>query len=267
MRRFGLKISWCEATRRQMQESTNQIWASRGQHWIPAKVIAEIRRVHRDGGSLRLTTAPIRLIRAGEKLFGSWKAAVEKAGLSYDDLLLLHRWNREKIIARILQLAAEGVPLDATFIRKHYSYLFCAAVVYFPSSWGNALRAAGFNPAEHKKCRGDWDRRKAEHWLREAIRRKRSIRAGDIPRGLKNFAQYHITGGWSGFVESLRIPYPGKRRHRSWSRATVLDEIRRHHAAGSLAKASVMKRVDSQLTKEAWKYFPTWDAAVVAALR
>jgi len=239
-------------------------WEKRGQHWTRSRLIAEIRRHHRAGVPLRITVAPVKLVRAGQRLFGSWKAAVEKAGLHYDDLLLLRRWSREKVIEMIQKLAGDGVPINGTHIRRRYPFLFAAAIVQFPSSWGKALRAAGFDPDEHKKRRGRWDKQKAEDWVRKRVENRRSILVRDVPGDLKDFAQYHIDGGWSGFVESLGIPYPGK-KDRRWTKELVLNEIRRWDSNGQAMHYSAMKRQDSNLLKKAIIFYGSWDRARTAA--
>jgi len=251
-------------TRKKASQSKDAYWEARGQHWTRSRLIAEIRRLHQAGRPLRITKAPVKVIHAGEKLFGSWKAAVEKAGLRYDDLLQLHRWSQEKIVSKIHELAKNGVPLDATSIRKRYSFLFHASKVWFPSSWGNALRAAGFDPTQHKKHRGRWHRQKAAAWVQNRIEMGRSILALDIPSDLKNFAQYHFDNGWCGFVESLGIEYPGK-KNRDWTKNLVIQEIRRWASKKQPVHYSAIKRKDSNLLKKAIAFFGSWDAARAVA--
>lgn len=208
--------------------------------------------------------APIKLVRAAEKLIGSWKAAVEEAGFRYDDLLLLNRWSRKKIITTIWGLAEDGVPLDATSIRRDYSPLFNAAKTWFRGSWGSALEAAGIDPKEHKKQRGRWNKKKASEWVRKRLANGQSILARDIPADLKNFAQYYFEGGWAGFVESMGIPYPGK-RDRAWTRDLVMEEIRRMQSEGEPLNYSAVKISDSNLLRKALEFFGKWDSARAAA--
>ncbi len=208
--------------------------------------------------------APIKLVRAAEKLIGSWKKAVEEAGFDYDKLLLLNRWNRKKIITTIWKMAEDGVPLDATSIRQDNSPLFCAAKLWFKGSWGSALEAAGIDPNEHKKHKGRWDRKKAGEWVQIRLKKGQSILARDIPADLKNFAQYHFDGGWAGFVESLGITYPGK-RDRIWTKDLVLEEIRRMQSEGEPLNYSAVKISDSNLLRKALEFFGKWDKALTAA--
>jgi len=263
-RRFGLQHSVCGKTREKFSERMEDHWEKLGQHWTRPRLIAEIRRLHRAGHPLRLTVAPIKVVRAAEKLIGSWKKAVEEAGFSYDDLLLLNRWNRKKIMTTIWKMAEDGVPLDATSIRRNHSPLFCASKLWFKSSWGSVLQAAGIDPKEHKKHRGRWDRKKAGEWVQTRLEKGESILARDIPTDLRQFAQYYFDGGWAGFVESLGISYPGK-KDRVWTKDLVLEEIRRMQSEGEPLKYSAVKVSDSNLLKKGLEFFEKWDKALAAA--
>lgn len=265
-RRYNLKFAKCTQTRRRHSRYMVGVVTARGQRWTRKRLLTEIRRAHRAGEGLSVTVAPIKWCRAAERLFGSWRSAVEAAGLNYDELLLLHRWSRQRIVEEIHELARQGTPLDRSHIRRRHSALFHSAVVWFPSSWGKALRAAGFDPAQHKKSRGCWDRRKAAEWVRQRVKHGRSILARDVPSDLRRYAQYKFESGWTGFVESLGIVYPGKRL-RHWSKNLVLQEIRRLTTAGQAMHSSAVKRVDDALVRQARKYFKSWDAARAAAKR
>jgi hypothetical protein len=169
--KFRLQSAFCLQSRKKISEAKEDFWAKRGQHWTPAQLLATIRRIHQLGRSLRRRMVPVRLYEAGRRLFGTWERAVHKAGLNYEQASGIRRWNRDKVIERIRNLAAEGIPLHASYIQKHYAFLYRAAVEHFPASWSKALRAAGFDPDEHKKPRGRWDEQKAENGSGSALRR------------------------------------------------------------------------------------------------
>src|SRR4051812_48806656 len=102
---------------------------------------------------LRRNKVPVSLYEVGRRLFGTWTAAVEAAGLRYEEVTGVRRWSRDKVIKRIQELASQGVPLHATYVAEHYPFLHRAAIKLFPHSWGGALRAAGFDPEQHKMPR------------------------------------------------------------------------------------------------------------------
>ena len=210
-REFSLPTASCRETRQKIRAAKDTFWAKRGQHWTRATLLAEIHRVHRAGRSLRCGSVPVRVYEAGRRLFGRWATAVETAGLNYEQVSGVRRWTRAKVVARIRELAGQGVPLHATYIEQQFPYLYRAAVDQFLSSWAKALRAAGFDPAEHKMSPGRWDEPMAGFWVRERVAAGESILARDTPHDLLRFVHTRLRMGWAVFVESLGVHYPGSR--------------------------------------------------------
>lgn len=131
-----------------------------GRVWTKEKLVAEIKRLHVDGVDL----SPTAIQRTHSALFssarsrshfGSWRAAIEAAGLNYDDLKRVkQRWNREEILARIRELHSQGHDLlDPRFKIKNRSlYLAACAHRYF-GSWRRAVQAAGLNHEQMRESR------------------------------------------------------------------------------------------------------------------
>jgi hypothetical protein len=262
---FGLQFAISADSRKKISEAKESFWEDRGQHWTPEDVVAEIRGIHEAGGCLRRNKVPVRLYEIGRRLFGTWRLAVEMAGLDYEEVTGVRRWNRERVIERIQQLAAAGVPLHATFIEQHYPFLHRAAVKLFPQSWAKALRAAGFDPDEYKKPRGNWDEQQANDWVRSRVAENQSILARDAPSELVGFVHRCLGTTWADFVESLGIPYPGIKKCRDWTEQKLLEEIRRWEAEGHRLNYRAVKDEYQALIHQARKFFGSWDRARAAA--
>lgn len=80
---------------------------------------------------------------AAERFFGSWGAALESCGYSYQDIRKYRSWTKERVITEIRKLESEGVQLSSKFIQTNYRPLYLASVRRF-GSWGAAVRRAGF---------------------------------------------------------------------------------------------------------------------------
>jgi hypothetical protein len=249
-----------------MSEARESFWEERGQHWTPQEVVDEILRIHRSGGRLRCNKVPVSLYEIGRRLFGTWRTAVEQAGLSYEEVSGVRRWNRRRVIERIQKLAADGVCLHSTSVQQHYPFLHKAAIKLFPHSWAKALRAAGFDPAKHRMPKGKWDRQKAESWVRKRAAAKRSLLAKDAAPGLFMFVHKHIGMNWDSFLESLGIPYPGIKKRRDWTKDKLLKAIRRWRAEGHSLKYRAVQSRYQALIHQARKFFGSWNKALAAAV-
>ncbi|MHB9026804.1 MAG: hypothetical protein ACYC7E_21945 [Armatimonadota bacterium] len=89
------------------------------------------------------------LVRAAERLFGSWGTAVNAAGFDYDTIRRYRRWSREKIIERIRELHAKGEDLSWRNVSMRLDPPLAAAALHKRfACWADALKAAGLSPDE-----------------------------------------------------------------------------------------------------------------------
>ena len=121
--------------------------------WTRQGIIQELRDLHAAGEAL--TVRNMRRLGYGgmvaavyqQDMFGSWRAAVEAAGLSYKQAAARRRkWTRARIIARIQQLHAQHQAISYRGIRAYQQYLLTAA--RRPDnfgSWCAAVEAAGID--------------------------------------------------------------------------------------------------------------------------
>jgi hypothetical protein len=263
---FDLAYSMCRDSRRRISEAKEDYWDDRGQHWTRDDLLAEVRRLHGAGKSLRGKLVPNRLNVAACRLLGSWRKAVEAAGFDYEQVTGVRHWSRERVIAEIRRLAAAHVPLDATTVQEQHSALHEAAIKLFPRSWAKALRAAGLDPDEHKLTRGVWNRREAEGWVRGQAAGAGSVVARDVPRDLLDFVRRRLELGWAGFVERVTGgPYPGSKKRWDWTQEKLLSEIRRLKAKGNPLTYRAVAAVSQSFIHQARRFFGSWDAARAAA--
>jgi hypothetical protein len=72
--------------------------------WTRRRIIEEIRALHGRGEELNYAAAEenhLNLVRASAWHFGTWRRAVERAGLDYESASKYRRWTRERVLARI----------------------------------------------------------------------------------------------------------------------------------------------------------------------
>ncbi len=121
--------------------------------WTYKRIIDEIRDLHAVGEPL--DTRNMRRLGYGGMLaaayrnpgLGSWRAAVEAAGLEYEEVVVRHRkWTRPRIVATIRQCHQQGKDLSYTGMKQQHPYLLVAArrADNF-GSWQTAVEAAGLD--------------------------------------------------------------------------------------------------------------------------
>lgn len=136
-------------------------------HWNRERVLSKILQLCKD----RFPLSPSHIIKSewgalyshAVQLFGSWRSAVQHAGLPYDDYCRRRPnrwWNKERVIAEIQRCDQQGMSLSHAYIARIRSDLANAARVYW-GSWGIAVEAAEINYRDHLKrwSRKDWLRR------------------------------------------------------------------------------------------------------------
>nr|CAA9212763.1 hypothetical protein AVDCRST_MAG63-55 [uncultured Armatimonadetes bacterium] len=118
--------------------------------WTDKRITERIRELHARGEDLSwrhvsLGLDPSLAAAATKKShFGSWKAALEAAGLNYDDIRRYQDWNDDEVLRRVRDLYAQGKRLNAKTMEQENITLITAARRRFPS-WDRALAAAGLD--------------------------------------------------------------------------------------------------------------------------
>jgi len=262
-RRFGLRVAACRDTCRTLADHRVARAKREGRHWTKASIKKELRRKVRAGQSVAPAHLDDPFYQTVRRRFGSWAKALRYAGLDPDEHRSHPLWDERKIKQAIRERHAAGEPLFRTTVEREQVQLYGAAVRTY-GSWRNALRAAGFDPRDHH-MRSRYSLAKARAWVHARRAAGLSITAGHVPRGLYDRVVRDVEGGWTAFIESLGLPYPGQ-KHRRWTDESVLAEIRSLGRRGDpLNKAAVVKAQGQGLLKQARQRFGSWDEALRVA--
>lgn len=128
---------------------------SKHEYWSRERIVQRISKLHADGESLsheeaKRSHGALVSAASSPRYFGSWGAAVSAAGLDYNEVRKINRWNSENIIKTIRRLAAEGQSVSSTAMRQlgHRGLLEAAARPDRFGSWEAAVEAAGVSLEE-----------------------------------------------------------------------------------------------------------------------
>jgi hypothetical protein len=116
--------------------------------WTNAKVIRLLREARNRGLPLNSGQARHKmrsLYKAAIKRFNSWKLALARAGILYEQVARrgpFETWTHDRIFSEIAVLLREGKVRDYVHLKTYHSKLYAAARNHF-GNWANAVRAAG----------------------------------------------------------------------------------------------------------------------------
>ena len=173
--------------------------------WSRESIGMEIRRMFEVGENLNyahIAQEQVALLRAATRYFGSWRSAVEFAGLNYDDIRRYKTWNRARILARIHELHAQGEDLSWRHVSTNIDPQLAAAATkrkHF-GSWKSAVSAAGLDYGQIRRYR-EWDEATIKAKLHE-------LHEQGIDLNAKHIEEYDIT-----------LITAARRRFDSWDKA------------------------------------------------
>ncbi|HXG23645.1 MAG TPA: hypothetical protein VNJ09_03745 [Chthonomonadales bacterium] len=152
--------------------------------WSKQSIAAEIVRMQKSGENLNyanIAQQHVALLRAATRYFGSWRAAVEFAGLDYEAIRKYKTWTKERIIERIRQLHAAGCDLSWRHVSTNVDPQLAAAATkrkHF-GSWRNAIEAAGLKYSDIRRYR-EWDEQAVIDRLRELHAQGKDLNAKSV---------------------------------------------------------------------------------------
>lgn len=192
--------------------------------WSKQSIAAEIVRLRDAGGDLNyamVAREQVALLRAATRYFGSWRAAVEFAGIGYEEVRRYRMWDRERILARIRELHAQGVDLSWRHISTQVDPQLAAAATKpkHYGSWRNAIEAAGLEYAAIRRYRA-WDEQTIIARVRELYGQGRDLNAKSmeehditlITAARRRFSSWHCALAAAGLdYEKIVLRRPFKR--------------------------------------------------------
>jgi hypothetical protein len=123
----------------------------------------------------------LRLLRAAMRYFGSWKSAIEFAGLDYDEIRRYRVWTADRIVEQIRAYYEQGRDLSWRHVSTELDPPLAAAAVRQNrfGNWNAALAAAGLDYEEIRRHRA-WSDDQILEELRRLHGEGESLRVSDV---------------------------------------------------------------------------------------
>lgn len=233
------------------------------ERWDETRVVQEIMERYESELPLAKTKSPQRLVRAGQRYFGSWRAAVEAAGLSYDEVRLVREaYTADEVLAELQRLSTERPSMVWSELTDEKFY---PAVARLFGSLDEALQRAGLD---------GWPLRLREPMLTrsavlEELRARR--RAGkpahflavqEQDRHLWYSAITHF-GTWDAAIAAAGLAQVRPRRR--WSRDALIAALRDRARRRLSNRPGDVGREDPGLYITARNHFGSFQQALRAA--
>lgn len=243
--------------------------------WTKEVIISEIQLLHAQNvpiNSKAMTLQKAALYSAACDRFGSWKNAVQAAGIDYAivSIRVWGYWSKQTVVAAILQRVQKNQSLCVTAARKGDKQLTCLISVAQThwGTWRRAIQAAGLNDRELLRTSNrHWTLNKIIRGIRKRFREGKSLGFSAWNREdqplyvavMKRIGSRELGIRLAGLDPLLT---GGKQ---SWTTTRILECIRLVHKNDESLAPSYVHRNHRPLFVAATGYFGSWRAAMAAA--
>lgn len=156
--------------------------------WNPDDILKRIKQLHRKNQDLSynaMTRQYQSLVSAAAYHFGSYRAAVVKAGINYADVTRRPRWTKQRIIKLIKAARRKGESLNWAAVVKRRDELaraaFAALQIRLFGGWDRALHAAGLEADDISRYQS-WDKATIAYELRSRFGEDEPLSSGDLQK-------------------------------------------------------------------------------------
>ena len=237
--------------------------------WDKPRILKELKRLARGGADLSYNALARKrqaLLSAAAYHFGSYRKAVERAGIDYAEVTRRPRWTKPRIIALIKKAKRSGEDLHWSAVTRRRDELGRAAFASLQprlfGRWDRALHAAGLDADEVSIYR-TWDRNTVVFELRARAADHEPLNSGALQQedsGLHAAAVRHF-GSYDRALRAAKVDPDKVRRRRRWTKSQVLAALRSAARDGSHLSDSSVRREHPALYGAAVRLFGAFTTA------
>ncbi len=241
--------------------------------WTKTRIVQALKKLDRSGADLSYNALARRLqalVSAAAYHFGSYRAAVEHAGVDYARHLRRPRWTRQRIIALIKRARREGKDLHWSAVTRRGDELARAAFASLQrrlfGAWDRALHAAGLD-ADDVSIYRTWDRNTILYELNERRQAGEPLNSAALNEDdpALHAAAVRYFKSYERALRAAHVDPDAVRRRRQWTRESVLAALRKAKRRGVHLSDSAMRGQYPALYGAAVRLFGTFPGARAAA--
>lgn len=241
--------------------------------WDKERIVTTLRQFQKKGEDLsynRLAKKHQSLVSAAAYHFGSYRKAVERAGIDYASVTRRPRWTKQLIITQIKQARRKGEDLHWSAVTQRRDELGLAAFASLQprlfGRWDRALQGAGLDSDEVAMYR-KWDKPAILFELRQLARDKEPLNSGAIQKsdpGLHAAAVRHF-GSYDAALRAAKLEPSEHRQRRRWTREQVIKELKSLYRSSKRPTTAILRTNHSALYGAATRIFGGIPAALAVA--
>lgn len=195
---------------------------TRKRKWTQDRILQEIQRLHRTGEDLSHSAAKrnhqyLVVVAVDDRMFGTWRNAIQAAGLDYEAISKHRFWSKERIVEHVRELHAQDEDLSHEAAKnKHGALVSAASSKRYFGSWRGAIEAAGIDYADVRKI-NRWTEEKIIHTIQALHREGKSVNNSNMRRmgfrGMMEAASRESSfGSWAAAVQAAGLDYEAIRK-------------------------------------------------------
>src|SRR5689334_11965925 len=203
--------------------------------WDKDEILRAIRKIHKQKKDLSYNAMTRRmqsLVSAAAYHFGSYRAAVERAGIDYATVIRRPRWTRPLIIGLIKNAKRRGDDLHWSAVTRRRDELGKAAFASLQprlfGTWDRALHAAGLDADEINLYR-KWNRNSIAFELKHMASENQPLSSGAVQKedpGL-HAAALRYFGSYDAALRAAKIDPATVRQRQTWTKQRVVAELKK----------------------------------------
>jgi hypothetical protein len=228
--------------------------------WDEDAVVEAIQLMHREGKSVAASKVDQQLHHAGRKLFGTWREAIEMAGLDYAKVRLVREpYTKQEVIALLRRLAKKHPNMTQSELTRHHHGR--AARRVFGSTLKGVL-AAGIKRWPVRRAYAPMSKAEVIARLRERKRSGKHVYMVAVHRDEPRLWRSGMArwGRWPRVLAAARLSDDGPLR-RKWSKKRILDMLRDRKKRGLSLRPSFVSADDPGLVQAANNHFGSYREA------
>ena len=231
-----------------------------------ADVVRWILRLELEGQSLKSRDIRVHnptLFKVAHRHFRCWGEALRTAGIDAEAVANRRKWTIGRILRTIHELHRRGVALNyASAIQADYGVVQMAAKLL--GSWDQALRTAGYDPAQIRHARRPWRRDEVLDLIHRRAAAGLSVKSYEVEPHSVEVASRRLFGSWRAALQAAGFG-GAIRRWPVWTKVSVVEGILLRQESGAELHCAAAAHEAKHLYEAARRLFGKWEHALEAA--